>query len=136
MFEISKQFRWEMGHRISQHKGQCFNLHGHSYMAEIYLSANVLNKEGMVVDFAELGKVMKPLIDCWDHAFMVWYKDDVLVSIFQAHSALGLKTVYVDFEATAENMARYIYQYCRIGSLPVSKVIVWETSKCKAEYSE
>jgi len=29
--KIAKEFKWEMGHRLPEHFGQCKNIHGHSY---------------------------------------------------------------------------------------------------------
>ena len=50
---ISKEFRWEMGHRLQLHKGLCKNLHGHSYKMEVELTGDVL-ENGMVLDYYDL----------------------------------------------------------------------------------
>ena len=29
--KVAKEFKWEMGHRLPEHFGNCKNIHGHSY---------------------------------------------------------------------------------------------------------
>jgi 6-pyruvoyltetrahydropterin/6-carboxytetrahydropterin synthase len=142
MYRISKTFAWEMGHRITKHKGQCFNVHGHSYRAEVYLESAELNPEGMVADFSELSRVMNPLVDAMDHSFMVFKEDDIMMKFFInvgaeffANDAIRpFKTFLVPFETTAENIAKYLHGELTKTKLPIHKVVIWETAKCKAEY--
>ena len=67
--KISKEFRWEMGHRLPLHDGLCKNVHGHSYKLLIEISGEV-NKNGMIIDFFDLSNIIQPLLDKFDHAFM------------------------------------------------------------------
>ena len=60
--KISKEFRWEMGHRLPFHDGLCRNIHGHSYYMVIEIEGE-LNENGMIIDFYDLGKAVKPIID-------------------------------------------------------------------------
>lgn len=85
----------------------------------------------MVLDFKDIDAIVKPVLSVLDHSFMVYQKDQELVS---ALSGRGWKTTEVNFESTAENIARYLYDLVRASGVNVSKIKVWETPKCAATY--
>lgn len=67
------------GHRVMNHGSKCRNLHGHNYIAEIFVSAPALNDLGMVTDFGVIKEVVGEWIDkYWDHGF-IYYKEDTAV---------------------------------------------------------
>lgn len=163
MHEISKDFTWDMGHRLTTHSGKCYNLHGHTYRMRVTLRGE-LGDHGMVMDFYDLGQVVKPLVEELDHAFMVSASDRVLIPFFSKMKAIALliedlgkevregtiygepliltreslprpfKVVIVPFETTAENIARGLYQRIKKSIPIVSSVTVWETPTSSATY--
>lgn len=90
-----------MGHRIPDHDGLCRNIHGHSYRMIVELEGEVA-ANGMIIDFYDLGKIVKPVIEKLDHCFLV-YKDDVKVLNFLKDNAM--KYEVTDYLATVENIA-------------------------------
>lgn len=71
---ITKEFKFEAAHQLPYHKGKCARLHGHSYRVQVTVTGEVIPNElaqsdsGMVMDFYEVSKAMKPLIeDMLDH---------------------------------------------------------------------
>jgi 6-pyruvoyltetrahydropterin/6-carboxytetrahydropterin synthase len=98
--KISKEFRWEMGHRLPNHDGLCKNIHGHSYKMIVEIEGEV-NESGMIIDFYDLGKIIKPLIEQYDHAFLCWEKDEVVRSFLEKNN---MKRVIVDYQSTVENI--------------------------------
>ena len=70
--EIFKVFTFEAAHRLPQvpegHK--CGRLHGHSFRAEIRVSAPLDSSAGWVMDFADLKAAFKPLHDELDHRYL------------------------------------------------------------------
>lgn len=57
MLRIMKRFRFEASHRLRFHEGACRNLHGHSYVLEVYVEGEEQTEgpaKGMVVDFKAL----------------------------------------------------------------------------------
>jgi len=100
--KIAKEFRWEMGHRLPAHKGLCRNIHGHSYKMVVEVEGEVM-KDGMIIDFYDLGLVVKPVLDKFDHSFMVWIKDKPLAEYLKKHK---MKHVVVDYYATVENISK------------------------------
>lgn len=131
---ISKQFRWEMGHRLPFHDGLCKNVHGHSYEAHVVLSGEP-DTNGMVMDYYDMKNLIMPTIDALDHAFLCDRSDTMMVDFLTANN---LKAYYVDMPTTAENIARLLLDDV-IGRLPNNhsidhvKVRVYETEKTFAE---
>jgi 6-pyruvoyltetrahydropterin/6-carboxytetrahydropterin synthase len=98
--KIAKEFRWEMGHRLPFHQGLCRNLHGHSYKMDVEIIGTV-NESGMIIDFYDLGKVIKPIIDIYDHAFLCWENDKPLKEFLEKQD---MKRVIVTYHSTVENI--------------------------------
>lgn len=131
--KIAKEFKWEMGHRLTFHQGKCKNLHGHSYRCMIELSGQP-DQNGMLLDYYDLKKIVDPIIDKLDHSFMVYEKDSELIDLLDK---LGSNKVIVNFESTAENICFYLLDEIKNASLPTNvkgiKVRVLETENTYAE---
>jgi 6-pyruvoyltetrahydropterin/6-carboxytetrahydropterin synthase len=131
--KIAKEFKWEMGHRLPFHEGKCRNLHGHSYRCIIELTGKP-DKNGMLLDYYELKKIVDPIIDKMDHSFMVYEMDKELIEVLDK---LGSNKLVVNFESTAENICLYLLSEIKNSSFPVNveavKVRVLETDNTYAE---
>ena len=112
--KIAKEFTWEMGHRLPEHFGPCTNIHGHSYKMIVEFEGE-LNELGMVIDFYDVEKIIDPIVDELDHAFMVKEDDEITIEFL---NKLNSKKVVVDFVATAENICKYISDKIISKSLP------------------
>ena len=127
------------GHRLLGHEGKCANLHGHNYVAEIYVSGSEVDELGRVVDFAVINQLFKGWIDDnWDHG-MILANDDT--EAIRAMSQVEPHKVFpLPYNPTAENIARYLLT--EVGpkllssvqgyELRLTKVIIWETEKSSA----
>ena len=106
---ITRRLEFDAGHRIPNHNSQCKHLHGHRYAIEITLSGEVItlegvSEQGMVMDFSDVKRIAKEqLVDAWDHAFLVYRGDKVVLDFLQ--SLPGHKTVVLEAVPTAENLA-------------------------------
>jgi len=133
--KIAKEFHWEMGHRLPEHFGLCKNIHGHSYKMIVEFEGE-LDEQGMVIDFYDVEKIINPIIEKLDHAFMV-KDDDKLVLEFL--DELNSKKVVVNFFTTVENICKYISEEIIKSNLPDNienvRVRVYETSEDYAEVS-
>jgi 6-pyruvoyltetrahydropterin/6-carboxytetrahydropterin synthase len=103
MVTISKEFRWEMGHRLPGHP-LCQNVHGHSYRLVVEVEGEP-DDAGMVVDFGDIALLVRPLLDRLDHSFMLDPDDGVMRGVLEVN---GFKTTCVPFRSTAENIALWI----------------------------
>jgi len=132
--KISKDFRWEMGHRLQCHKGKCFNLHGHSYKLQVEFEGEIDKNTGMVMDYFDVKDVVAPLVDKLDHTVVVWEKDTELI---RALKELNTAHVILPFETTAENLVGYFLIEISKADIPSGiskiKVRVCETENTYAE---
>ncbi len=70
--EIYKEFTFEAAHRLPHvpdgHK--CGRLHGHSYRVVVGIEGEPEGRSGWVLDFSEIGAVVKPLVNELDHYYL------------------------------------------------------------------
>ena len=144
MITITRKLEFDAGHRIPDHKSQCRNLHGHRYTLEITLVGAVIEEEGssdngMIMDFSDVKALAKEhLVDIWDHAFLVYAKDNAVRSFLA--TIPDHKTVVIDKIPTVENLAstafhilRTVYQDRYGTGLRLQKLVLHETPNCWAE---
>jgi 6-pyruvoyltetrahydropterin/6-carboxytetrahydropterin synthase len=135
--KIAKRFRWEAAHRLPWHEGDCRFVHGHSYRMMVELTGEP-DERGMLLDFKHLKRLLKPLIDAFDHATLVAENDDALL---QSVQSLGSKVFVLPFDSTAENLCTYVADHLesegarvlRGHGITALRVTVWETETCYAE---
>lgn len=134
MFTIRKEFKFEMSHRLvtSFHK-PCQRWHGHSYVLELFFSCRdeMINDDGMIIDFAKVKNVIGEYIDSWDHMMVINsedpYKDKMIEILPEAIKV-------VDYNPTAELMAKDMYETIRDILPQLTKVRLHETVTGYAEY--
>jgi len=133
---IARDFHWEMGHRLPFHQGGCANLHGHSYRLRVEIEG-VCDENGMLLDFADLKRLVQPLLAPLDHAFVCNENDGLMRGFLTEH---GFKSVYLPFNSTAENLTKHLagliwdelQGHARFTAL---KLRLHETESSYAEYS-
>ena len=135
MYQVRVELTFASGHRLLGHNGKCVYPHGHTYRAEVLMSADSLNELGFVVDFTELKEKLGDWIDDnWDHAFLVNSRDSELLEGLQRVKGSRL-FVFPDLNPSAEVMARELYQQvqvlCKVEPLCVR---VWESPTQYAEF--
>ena len=85
MYEVKKRIEVSAAHKLAlDYESKWTNLHGHNWIIDVYLRRETLNANGMVMDFTEIKKKIQ---DKFDHKVI---------------------NEVVDFNPTAENMAKYI----------------------------
>lgn len=85
MYEVRKRLEISAAHKLElSYESKCTGLHGHNWIIDVYLRSESLNEDGMVMDFTHIKKAIH---DKFDHKVI----NDV-----------------VDFNPTAENLAKYI----------------------------
>jgi len=143
---VTKDIEIDMGHRVSNHKSKCKNLHGHRYKIEVGVDDKLINfsgasDEGMVIDFSDLKKIMMKQIDeVYDHSFTMYNKDDFADYFIELRNIYEQKINIVPFIPTAENLARHWYKLIekelfKVG-ISIKYVKVWETPTSTAIYTK
>jgi 6-pyruvoyltetrahydropterin/6-carboxytetrahydropterin synthase len=131
VFRIAKEIHFCYGHRLLNYAGKCRHLHGHNGKAVIALEAPSLDRLGMVVDFAEIKRVIGKWVDeTLDHK-MLLHRDDPVIPELRRQ---GEPFVELDFNPTAENIAKLIFERTAAVGFPVVEVTLWETENSCATY--
>lgn len=142
---ITKRLEFDAGHRLPDHSSKCRHLHGHRYALEVTLTGEVGHQtgdssEGMLLDFSDVKKIAEEEVaQPWDHAFLVYKNDEVLVNFLE--TLKDHKTVVLPVVPTVENLARLAYEklsaaYQKVdGGLILSNVRLYETPNSWAEVS-
>jgi 6-pyruvoyltetrahydropterin/6-carboxytetrahydropterin synthase len=107
MFTIEKIFEISASHALDlDYKSPCENIHGHNWLITVICQSETLNKNGMIIDFAEIKRLIHGKLDHQD-------LNDVL-----------------DINPTAENLAKWICE-----QIPLcTSVSVQESANNKAIY--
>ena len=77
VIRVTKEFSFEMAHALWNYDGPCRNVHGHSYRLFVTLYGIPVEeqdnpKNGMVIDFSDLKKIVKKeIVDVFDHSVVV-----------------------------------------------------------------
>ena len=106
---ITKEFNFETGHALFGYDGLCKNVHGHSYKLSVTVKGTPIDdpahvKNGMVIDFSDLKKIVKEeIVVPFDHA--------TVLNTTTPHKELademenrGHKILRVNYQPTSEMM--------------------------------
>ena len=106
MIRITKEFKFEMAHALHGYDGLCKNIHGHSYRLWVTIRGKILKekshkKDGMVVDFDILKKLVKPtIINKYDHSLVLNANSPHAKIDFSAFE----KVFFLSYQPTSENL--------------------------------
>lgn len=129
---VSVRHNFEAAHRLPHLPGKCTSLHGHSWWAEVTVTAPELSRAGMVVEFGAFKKELRRWIDDHlDHGAMLGAQD-ALLPILRAHGSKVYEvTGWPTVEATAELLAHVagdiLFDLVSAPGAYVSRVHVTET---------
>jgi len=140
---ITAETKFDAAHRLSDYKGECERIHGHTYRVLVTVESSKLNNWGAVIDFGDLKKLLKTHIDGkYDHKLILksgGTKNKAIGEILQDGWI-----VWMNSNPTAENMACDIYKNLMstfnannfFKGVKLVEVTVYETATNKATYAE
>lgn len=139
MYALKVEHSFDSAHFLKGYDGKCSNIHGHRWTVVVEIKAEKLMVEGqlrgMVVDFGEIKRDVKALVDSYDHALIIEknsLKEKTLASLLEE----SFRIIEVDFRPTAENFSYYFYKEIENKNYKVHKVTVYETPNNSASYWE
>jgi 6-pyruvoyltetrahydropterin/6-carboxytetrahydropterin synthase len=121
-FMLTSQLEFAAAHRLRGYEGNCARLHGHNWKVEVSVSGEHLNDVGMLMDFKEIKRRAKVILDELDH----FYLNDI--------------TPFNDeLNPTAENIAWFLFDRLskdiNDNRISVASVKVWENDRNCATFS-
>lgn len=123
MFLIKVQEAFEAAHNLRGYNGKCARLHGHNWVIEVEVTGEKLNELGILVDFKDVKRELKNILDRLDHRYINEIEP------------------FDKINPTAENLAKYIYDEFSINEIfnedaKLLAVSVFESPKSSVRYSE
>jgi len=135
MYRVEKRFTLPIGHRLSKHKGLCSSIHGHNLIVLVGVKSKKLNENDMIIDFSDLKKIVKEILDVWDHTLLLNETDEEVETLAEK---CKMRVITFNFDPTAEKLAETLFS---VLSLRLSKVhiyleyvTVYENEGSKATY--
>jgi 6-pyruvoyltetrahydropterin/6-carboxytetrahydropterin synthase len=124
MFEVSVEHTFAAGHSLRHYRGKCENVHGHNYRVRVTVAGEELNAIGLLVDFVELKKHLRAIVERLDHQYI----NDL--------------EPFRELNPSAENIAKFFFDELTghlnggNGQTPVriSEIRIWETDTSTATY--
>jgi 6-pyruvoyltetrahydropterin/6-carboxytetrahydropterin synthase len=127
MYEVTVEQTFAAGHSLREYKGKCENIHGHNYRVRVTVEGERLNKIGLLVDFVDLKRAVRKVVDRLDHQFI----NDL--------------EPFTTVNPSAENLARYFYDEVSEAlnldgnsfnehPVRIAEIKIWETDTSIAVY--
>lgn len=139
MYTLKTEHSFDSAHFLAGYKGKCGNIHGHRWKVEVEVQSETLVEsgqlEGMVIDFGDLKKDVKDMVDYYDHALIIQeetMREETLNCLVQD----GFRVLKVSFRPTAENFSAFFFKLMRKKGYNVKRVTVYETPTNSAVYEE
>ena len=120
MYTLTVKDHFDAAHALIGYPGECQNLHGHTWDIEVSVRGTQLDEVGIVYDFKSLKSDLKQILDDYDHKY------------------LNEVPPFNELNATAENLARIIYEQLELilpDSIELVEVSVWESPIAKLTYT-
>jgi 6-pyruvoyltetrahydropterin/6-carboxytetrahydropterin synthase len=119
-YTLTIKEHFDAAHALIGYPGQCRNLHGHTWDVEVSVKGSELDEVGIVYDFKDLKDNLRSILERYDHSYLNG------VPPFDA------------MNATAENLARVIYEQMEIllpEGISLVEVAVWESPIARLSYT-
>ena len=123
-YTIGISDHFDSAHFLKNYPGACSNLHGHTWKVDILISCEELDKIGMSIDFKILKKMLKNILNKYDHHLI----NDI--------------EPFNNINPTAENLSREIYIQLKsqikkeYTNTKLESVTIWESPKAFAKFEE
>lgn len=123
MYLVKIEEAFEAAHNLRGYDGKCANLHGHNWIVEVEVAGEKLNELGILVDFKDVKRELKKLLDEYDHRY------------------LNEIPPFDKMNPTAENLAKLIHDEFKINEIfdenaKLVAVTVFESPKSSVRYTE
>lgn len=117
MFELSIEGYFSAAHQVKGYPGDCADIHGHTYKVRVRFGVKKLDKIGMGIDFRCIKSQLDKVLDELDH------KNLNSISFFKKHNA------------TAEYIAKYVYDKMKEEVMSIASVTILEGPNYSVTYS-
>ena len=139
MCSLKTNSSFDSAHFLAGYEGKCRNLHGHRWTVEVEVGGEKLIQDGqtrgMVVDFGDLKKDLREKTEEMDHC-LIMEKGTLREKTMEALAEEQFRIIELPMRPTAENLAKYFYEYMADKGYQVIRTTVYETPTNAATYAE
>jgi 6-pyruvoyltetrahydropterin/6-carboxytetrahydropterin synthase len=122
LFELKIISSFAAAHNLRDFRGKCENLHGHNWKIEVTMRGKSLEKNGILVDFAEVKAAAGEALEELDHKY------------------LNELPFFVQNNPSSENIARFLFERLsaklNTSDRWLHSVSAWESDNACATYFE
>lgn len=122
MYEVSIKTSFSSSHQLIGYNGVCENLHGHNWVAEVFIRTDKLDGVGLGIDY----KILKK------------HTDDILEKL--DHQNINNVAPFDKTNPSSENIARWLFEELSVrintDNAKVFRVNIKETENFSASYFE
>lgn len=141
---ITRKYKFSAAHRLEGHP-KCGRPHGHNYVLEVSVSGEKDRSTGMLIDFANLDAIIKPIVEKFDHMWL-YSADNVTANCpYTIIARERSEAVFVGTHSTCECMIEFLYGMLVEGlsrwttmheapSLNIRRLRLWETENGMATF--
>jgi len=123
-YEISASAYFDAAHMLRDYEGKCARMHGHSFRVEAALAGSSLGPSQLLVDFHDLRRLLREVIEPFDHR------------------CLNEVEPFTELSPTSENLARFIFRSLaeKVDGMAPGVRLAWvgvsESPDARVEYRE
>lgn len=122
IYTLKVQTEFSAAHALRGYVGDCARIHGHNWKVEIEITAKQLNEIGLGVDFKDIKRAAREVIDVYEHQY------------------LNEIPPFDTINPTAENIVELFYRQLKSvvndSVIALKSVTLWETDRASVKYSE
>jgi 6-pyruvoyltetrahydropterin/6-carboxytetrahydropterin synthase len=121
MYRLTVHDYFSSAHQLKGYKGKCEAVHGHNWKVEIDVQGETLNDIGLLMDFHDLRRMLKEILERLDHVLLNEVEE------------------FREANPSSENVARHVYENLKKklpAGISVASVTVWESENARATYFE
>jgi len=119
MYELRVESGFAAAHSLRGYQGNCEQLHGHNWKVEVRLAVEGLDELGLAMDFREVKKLLKEVLEGLDHTH------------------LNELQPFRSENPSTERLASYIFQELAArlpAEVTLTEVTAWESPGSAATY--
>ncbi len=120
MFELRVKHDFPAAHHLEGYPGDCARQHGHNWTVEVFAQSTELDSLGLAMDFRDLKRAVKSLIEPWDHQDLNTLPD------FKGINPSAEQIAKLAFDRLSERVNN--------PKTHIDRVTIWENDRCSATY--
>lgn len=105
--QLTRKYHFYAAHRNQELCDKCFSPHGHAY--DVRVTFDLVKATSITVLFSEIDKLVKPIIEEYDHCFLIDINDPLYAYLLKFPEADRFKFNVFQGPTSVENLVEKLY---------------------------